>query len=165
MKSWTLIFFMMLWFGKANAQARVESGAYNTLLKTLLSHSVPEIGVKEAVIAQAVFVDAREQREYEVSHLQNALWVGYDRLDLTPLQKLPKNQPIVVYCSVGYRSEKVTEKLIKQGFTNVKNLYGGIFEWKNQGQAVVNAQGTTEQVHAYSKTWGVWLKKGKKVYE
>lgn len=156
----------MLWFGKANAQTpRVESSTYNALLHTLLSHSVPEVSVKEVAANPAVFVDTRERREYEVSHLQNALWVGYDHLDLSPLQKTPKNQPIVVYCSVGYRSEKVAEKLIKQGFTNVKNLYGGIFEWKNQGQAVFNDQGRTEAVHAYSKTWGVWLRKGKKVYE
>jgi len=28
----------------------------------------------------------------------------------------------------------------------------------------VNADGPTERVHAYSRTWGLWLRKGKKVY-
>ncbi|MFN4144883.1 MAG: rhodanese-like domain-containing protein [Runella sp.] len=162
------IYFSMMLFGKSSAQsAKVESGAYSVLLKTLLSHSVPEADVQKLkkTSEPLVWVDAREQREYEVSHLPNAVWVGYDKLDLAPLEKLPKNQPIVVYCSVGYRSEKVAEKLIKQGFTNVQNLYGGIFEWKNQGGEVVNAKGKTDDVHAYNKTWGVWLKKGNKVYE
>ena len=51
------------------------------------------------------------------------------------------------------------------GFTNVFNLVGGIFEWKNQGHAVYSTQNKiTEKVHAYNKTWGVWLTKGEKVY-
>ncbi len=169
MKSLILIFsFCIMLFGKTSAQSpKVSSGPYNLLLRTLLSHSVPEVDVQQLAHTKEkiVWVDAREKREYEVSHLPNSVWVGYDQLDLSPLTHTPKNQPIVVYCSVGYRSEKVTEKLIKQGFTNVKNLYGGIFEWKNQGGEVVNEKGKTDDVHAYSKTWGVWLTKGNKIYQ
>ncbi|MFN3381416.1 MAG: rhodanese-like domain-containing protein [Runella zeae] len=169
MKSLILIFsFCIMLFGKTSAQSpKVNSGPYNLLLRTLLSHSVPEVDVQQLAHTKEkiVWVDAREKREYEVSHLPNAVWVGYDQLDLSPLTHAPKNQPIVVYCSVGYRSEKVTEKLIKQGFTNVKNLYGGIFEWKNQGGEVVNEKGKTDDVHAYNKTWGVWLTKGNKIYQ
>jgi rhodanese-related sulfurtransferase len=47
---------------------------------------------------------------------------------------------------VGYRSEKVTEKLQKAGFTQVSNLYGGIFEWVNQGYPIVNQSGATSDV-------------------
>ena len=48
----------------------------------------------------------------------------------------------------------------------VYNLYGGLFEWVNQGKEVVKPNGeTTETVHAYSKSWGIWLKKGEKVYQ
>jgi rhodanese-related sulfurtransferase len=165
----SLNLFFLIMFGFTHAQSRrVESTSYDLLLKTLLSHSVPEVNVAE--LAQSlpqniIWVDAREKREYEVSHFPNAVWVGYDHLELTPLDKFPKNQPIIVYCSVGYRSEKVAEKLLKQGFTNVKNLYGGLFEWKNQGHNVVNKKGTTEEVHAYNKVWGVWLNKGKKIYK
>ncbi|NJN33921.1 MAG: rhodanese-like domain-containing protein [Saprospiraceae bacterium] len=143
---------------------KVQSKAYNAMLKTLLSHSVSEISVQQlsGQVNDVLLVDAREQKEYAVSHLNHSVWVGYDNLDLTPLSNVPKNKPIVVYCSVGYRSEKVAEKLIKQGFTNVKNLYGGIFEWKNQDKTIMNEKGETDQVHAFSKTWGVWLKKGRK---
>lgn len=156
-------------FGITQAQPkRVESTSYDLLLRTLLSHSVPEITVAEVgkqLSLGTVWLDAREKREYEVSHLPKAIWIGYEHLDLSEVLKLPKNQSIVVYCSVGYRSEKVTEKLIKQGFTNVKNLYGGLFEWKNQGYNIVNLQGKTNEVHAYNKVWGVWLNKGKKIYQ
>jgi 3-mercaptopyruvate sulfurtransferase SseA len=66
---------------------------------------------------------------------------------------------------VGYRSEKISEKLKQAGFKDVSNLYGGIFEWVNQGNPVVDENGKiTDNIHAYSKTWGVWLNKGVKVY-
>jgi rhodanese-related sulfurtransferase len=164
------IFFalLMLAFGTScNAQHRVNSAAYNTMLKTLLSHSVPEITVDSLrkVKSEVVLLDAREDNEYKVSHLQDAKYVGYDKFDSKSVANIDKNAKIVVYCSVGYRSEKISEKLIKMGFKNVSNLYGGIFEWKNQNQTVVNEQGVTPKVHAYSRTWGVWLKNGEKVYK
>jgi rhodanese-related sulfurtransferase len=143
----------------------VSSGAYNLLLKTLLTHTVPEVSVADLTLSHGtLLLDAREKPEYQVSHIANAILVGYDKLDLSTLKNVDKHKPIIVYCSVGYRSEKVAEKLISQGFTNVKNLYGGIFEWKNEGKEVINDQGITENVHAFSRTWGIWLKKGNKVY-
>lgn len=144
----------------------VEDAGFQALLKNLLTHSVPEISVADAArdSAQILFLDAREPREFEVSHLAGALHVGYDHFDARQISAQPRDRRIVVYCSVGYRSEKVTEQLRTAGFTNVANLYGGIFEWVNEGFPVVDARGPTRRVHAYSKSWGVWLKRGKKVY-
>lgn len=166
MKKWLfclagLLFLAIACFGQ------VKSAAYRAMLLGLLQHSVPEITVQKASKknTQVVFADAREPREYEVSHLPNAIFCGYDHFDLNALAGVPKNQPIIVYCSVGYRSEKIAERLRAQGYTDVSNLYGGIFEWVNQGQPVVNAAGRTEEVHAFDPKWGIWLQKGKKVYE
>jgi rhodanese-related sulfurtransferase len=149
-------------------EAQVRSGAYRAMLKTLLSHSVPEMTVKHAVDSslrdRAVFLDAREPKEYAVSHIEGSTLVGFDHFDLQKVPSMPKDTPIVVYCSVGYRSEKVAEKLIKAGYTNVSNLYGGIFEWVNESQPVQDDKGETQRVHAYDRAWGVWLRKGKKVY-
>lgn len=146
--------------------AQVKSGAYRLMLKKLLSHSVPEIGIQQAVrdTPHTMFLDAREPKEFAVSHIKGALAVGYDHFDLQMLASIQKTAPIIVYCSVGYRSEKITEQLLTAGFTNVSNLYGGIFEWVNQGFPVVDEQGPTEKIHAYNHTWGVWLKRGKKVF-
>jgi hypothetical protein len=44
-------------------------------------------------------------------------------------------------------------------------MYGGIFEWVNNGYPIVNSAGPTQRVHAFDRTWGVWLKKGEKVYK
>ncbi|MEL6676154.1 MAG: rhodanese-like domain-containing protein [Bacteroidota bacterium] len=146
---------------------RVESAAYDLMLKGLLDNSVPEKTVKEiGDPASFVVLDAREAPEYAVSHLQDAQWVGYDDFSLERVANLPKDKPILVYCSVGYRSEKISEKLLAEGFQEVYNLYGGIFEWMNQEKPLVNsANQPTEKVHAYNQTWGTWLRKGEKVYE
>lgn len=156
----TSLFATLATFGQ------VKDAAYGEMLKKLLTHSVPEIQVQEAArdSASIFFLDAREPKEFAVSHIRNAVAVGYDNFDLKKLPEIQKDKRIVVYCSVGYRSEKVAEKLLTAGYKNVSNLYGGIFEWVNQGNPVFNDKGQTQEVHAYSKTWGIWLDKGKKIY-
>lgn len=138
------------------------------LLKTYNSELVPYIEVSEVNSATtAIFLDAREPVEYEVSHLKNAICVGFDEFEVKSVENhiSNKDQEIIVYCSLGIRSEIVAQKLIDNGYTNVKNLYGGIFEWKNNDMTVFNIhEKETDSVHAYSKKWGKWLKKGTKVY-
>ncbi|TVZ56833.1 rhodanese-related sulfurtransferase [Lutibacter sp. Hel_I_33_5] len=150
------------------------------LLKKYNTESVPYISVDslkkitkkpfDSTLADnnIILLDAREKKEYKVSHLKNALFVGYDKFNLKKTTKnLPnKNAKIVVYCSLGVRSEIVAEKLKKAGYTNVLNLYGGIFEWKNNGNTVFNSkEKSTEKVHTCTKEWSQWLVKGEKVYE
>jgi len=114
-----------------------------------------------------LLLDTREKEEYNVSKINGAVFVGYNQFSIKQFSNFAsdKNQPIVVYCSLGVRSEDIGEELKKAGYTNIKNLYGGIFEWKNQGNPVLDAQGKeTENVHAYSVAWSKWLTKGNKVY-
>ena len=84
---------------------------------------------------------------------------------MTSVAEIPKSDTIVVYCSIGYRSERIGEKLLAAGYKNVFNLYGGIFDWKNNDRVVVDSKNEpTEKVHSYNKTWGLFLDKGEKVY-
>lgn len=150
------------------AEAQVQSASFRLMLRGLLRHSVPETSVAEVArdASNVVFLDARAWREFEVSHLPGAIWVGYDDFDLRRAVAVAKSARVVVYCSVGYRSEKVAERLRAAGFSNASNLVGGIFEWVNAGRGVVDAAGQpTENVHAFDHVWGVWLERGRKVYE
>jgi rhodanese-related sulfurtransferase len=161
-----LVFVVLAFLAVRNlsAQAHVDKKAYDVMLSSLLSHSVPEMEVEKLEVdGNYVLLDAREQAEFTVSHVPGAVWVGYDDFDMSRLEGIDKEQPIVVYCSVGYRSEKIAERLKDAGYPHVSNLYGGIFEWVNHGVDMDNQP--TENVHAYSPSWGVWLKKGRKVYE
>lgn len=111
-------------------------------------------------------LDVRTTREYEVSHLQGSDFIDYDGFTKKDVKAIPKDAQVVVYCAVGYRSERIGEKLQKLGYENVYNLYGGIFDWKYQNKAIFNQyEQPTDSVHTYSKSWSKWLLKGIKVYE
>ncbi|WP_395076415.1 rhodanese-like domain-containing protein [Flavobacterium sp.] len=137
------------------------------VLKKFNKNSVSYISVEELKSKRNVIIlDAREKNEFETSHLKNANFIGYNNFNSKKIIQDYKNQDatIVVYCSIGIRSEKIGEKLLKLGYKNVYNLYGGIFEWKNQNQEVVDSeQKPTENVHAFSKEWSEYLLKGNKI--
>ena len=112
-----------------------------------------------------VLLDTRTPEEYAVSHLPNARFVDYDTFTPQEVDDIPKEAKVVVYCAVGYRSERVGEQLQEAGYEHVQNLYGGIFEWKNQGHDVVNPRGQpTDSVHTYNRRWSKWLERGVKVW-
>lgn len=160
--------FMIFLYGCGNdRQAKVQNTAYDLMLKSLLSRDVKEIGVEQAykIKGKVVFLDSRTKEEYQVSHIKDAIWVGYKDFDPSKIQGIDKNRKIVVYCAVGPRSEKIAKRLGELGFKDVSNLYGGIFEWVNRGYPVYEQDTVpTDNVHAFSKGWGIWLKKGDKVY-
>lgn len=108
-----------------------------------------------------ILLDSREKEEFNTSHIPSAKWVGYDDFVIDRLNGIDKNEKIVVYCSVGYRSERISEKLMKAGYKNVYNLKGSIFKWYNEGYKVVDKDGaTTRKIHGYNKKWSRWIKDG-----
>jgi len=145
---------------------------YDQKLQSLYNHTIPLIqpqAVKDKIKNEnVVILDTRSAKEYSVSHLPNAQFIDYNRFDISQMSDIQKDQEVIVYCSVGYRSEKIGEKLKKAGFKNVSNIYGGIFQWKNEDFEVVNQKGEiTDSIHTYNKRWGKWLEEGKgiKIYE
>lgn len=161
-----LVVLLFLWGRYVQAPTHLNDKVYDLLLATLLPHSVPEVSIDKLASGHFHILDARSYREFDVSHIQGATWVGYDDFDVARLAGIEKQDSLAVYCSVGYRSERIAETLRRQGYSNVVNVYGGIFEWVNTGHPVVTGQATTtNKVHAYSAFWGVWLKRGEKVYQ
>jgi rhodanese-related sulfurtransferase len=153
------------------AKSSLAQKSLDRLLEQYNTQSVPYISVEQLRMFQMndtiTILDAREPEEFIVSHIESAINVGYNDFSLQEkqLQKLNKYIPIVVYCSVGIRSEQIAEKLKKAGFITVKNLYGGIFEWKNKGYPVFDSTGKeTENVHAFSKHWSTYLQAGNPVH-
>ncbi len=165
MKYIALIF--VLSFLSCSANGQIQNKKYAATLNTLLSHSVNEVSVEDFAESKDdyIILDAREKKEYVVSKIEGAKYVGFKDFDMRVVDEFDKNAKIIVYCSVGYRSEKIAEKLKEASYSVVSNLYGGIFEWKNQGHDVVGADNRiTQKIHAYDKIWGIWLDKGEKVY-
>lgn len=141
-----------------------ESSAFDEKISRTISFTVPTMGIDELVAekGKVYILDAREKAEFDVSHIPNAIYIGYKDLEESVLVDIPKDAKVVLYCSIGYRSEKIGEKLQKKGFSNVYNLYGSIFEWINQGNKVVGRDGQpTDEVHTYNRKWSQWVEEGK----
>lgn len=159
--------FLLSFFVKSS-EAQISNPLYELFLRGFLNHSVDFMSVQELEQKQdsVLILDTRQSEEYKVSHIPGAKWVGYD--DFTPdkVNDIAKDTPVALYCSVGYRSEKIGEQMKDMGFENVYNLHGGIFEWTNQKMPLVKDDSVqTNQIHPYSSTWGIWLSHGEKTYE
>jgi len=110
-----------------------------------------------------LLLDARTTEEFAVSHLPDArLMAPTTLIDATLpndcLKGKPLDTPIVVYCSVGYRSAVLCDRLQKAGHTNVVNLEGSIFQWANEGRMVYQGDRVVQAVHSYNRLWGLFLR-------
>jgi rhodanese-related sulfurtransferase len=101
-----------------------------------------------------IVLDVRTAEEYEVSHLKGAIRVDPDGELPDFLRTLDHEASVVAYCSVGYRSSRLVERLTKEGFTDAKNLEGSIFEWANKGYPVERDGAPVQEVHPYDAVWG-----------
>ena len=75
-----------------------------------------------------------------------------------------KKDTVICYCSVGYRSsgmaQKLSEQLEKEGIQGIEvyNLEGSIFKWANERHPLEDPLGnSTIFAHPYSALWGKFL--------
>lgn len=117
----------------------------------------------EGPASKPLIIDVREPEEYAVSHLPGAINAQDDALEEAVRKAIATDpeRPVVLYCSVGYRSSRETEKLRRMGFATVTNLEGSIFEWANAGLPLVqggaDSEKTTKLVHPFNDEWGTLI--------
>jgi rhodanese-related sulfurtransferase len=104
-----------------------------------------------------LLLDGRAPREFAVSHLAGARLAPTAEEALHTLADAGKDDPIVVYCSVGYRSAAIVKRLMAEGFTHVRNLDGSLFQWANEGRPVYRDGRMVAEVHPFDDKWGVLL--------
>lgn len=160
-----LIFSLILSSSSLSAQyiktASCADVSFDKKVDSYLSYTAPVIDVKQAYVDKSnyIFLDAREFEEYQVSHIPGSRYIGYDNFSLNTVNDLSKESKIIVYCSIGYRSEKIASKLKKAGYKKVYNLYGSIFEWVNEGYEIIDKSGkNSNKIHTYNKKWSQWVK-------
>jgi rhodanese-related sulfurtransferase len=86
-----------------------------------------------------VFVlDVREAEEFKAGHIEGAVNVPIRTLAQDG-KNLPKDKaaPIAVVCKSGIRAAYGTMTLKLMGYTNVKDLQGGMLAWEKDGLPVV----------------------------
>ena len=79
-----------------------------------------------------VFIDVRENHEYEEFNLGAKLIPLGDVMNAIPQLEQHKDEEIVIHCRSGQRSGMAQHILTEAGFKNVRNLTGGVLEWQEK---------------------------------
>lgn len=91
--------------------------------------NVQELRERLAAGEKFVFIDVREPWEYEEFNLGATLMPLGDLINKIWELEDHKNDEIVIHCRSGQRSGMAQNLLSAQGFTNVRNLTGGVIAW------------------------------------
>ena len=97
------------------------------------------------VTDETYLLDVREDDEWAAGHIPGAVHIPMSRL-LPRVGEVPKDGDVVVVCKVGGRSAQVTAYLRQQGWTNVRNLDGGVVSWVGAGRELVSETGAAPTV-------------------
>ena len=76
-----------------------------------------------------IFIDVREQHEYDEFNLGAKLIPLGDFTAAIPTLEAHKAEEIVIHCRSGARSGMATVMLQEAGFKNARNLEGGVVAW------------------------------------
>lgn len=104
--------------------------------------SVGAAKLNEELASEPPFLlDVRETSEVETDgYIEGAVHIPVREL-LKNLDKLPAlDDPIVVYCASGHRGGMVVASLKLLGYSNVRNLGGGLGAWKKASLPVESGQ-------------------------
>ncbi len=71
--------------------------------------------------------DVRTEKERATAQIQGSKLL--DDAAMAEIEKLPKTTPLAFHCHHGTRSRAAAEHFLKEGFTNLYNLEGGIEAW------------------------------------
>jgi rhodanese-related sulfurtransferase len=105
-----------------------------------LNHQLNSNGLK--------VLDVRDSEEWDEGHIEQAYQMPYtslvQQLDIPPqLDKLPfgKDQSIAVTCATGKRSSTAISAMLREGYTNLYNVAGGMEAWKSAGFKMLDGEG------------------------
>ena len=109
----------------------------------------PEEAMKRWQDDGVVFIDARSEAERAVSTLPGAV----TEQDFLADPGRFAGKQAVIYCTIGYRSGLLVQKLAAKGIV-AANLAAGVLGWLHAGGTLVDASGApTRRVHVYGRAW------------
>lgn len=163
------ILLLLLFSGTATAQPALA------LIERTLALKYPVVQLKTDSLATrlstqdssgVLLFDVRRADEFAVSRIRGAVRADPD-LTADEFARMfagaLKEKELVFYCSVGYRSsillERVQQQALDAGAVSLANLRGGIFRWYNERRPLYDGTGKVDTVHRYDAFWGRLLKK------
>ena len=97
---------------------------------------IPAISPRDAATAVetggALLVDVREVDEFTAERAPGVALVPLSEF-VARHEELPKDRPLLMICAAGSRSASATAYLLQRGWTDVKNVTGGMMAWAGAG--------------------------------
>jgi rhodanese-related sulfurtransferase len=97
---------------------------------------IPAISPRDAAAAVetggALIVDVREPDEFAAERAPGVALVPLSEF-VARHEELPKDRPLLMICAAGSRSASATAYLLQRGWTDVKNVTGGMMAWAGAG--------------------------------
>lgn len=97
---------------------------------------VREVSPREAMElrdGQAVFLDVRETREWNLFRIPKAVHVPLGALSEQVGATIPRDARVVVYCARGNRSAIAADLMQEMGYESVSSLATGVSGWMDAG--------------------------------
>lgn len=100
----------------------IAAAIFCVCLSACGSHTEAQLQAMSAVAQGALLIDVRSQPEFGSGHLEGALHIPHTQI-VEGLSKLrvPKDQPVVLYCRTGNRSGQAQISLQQVGYQQVTN--------------------------------------------
>jgi len=98
--------------------------------------AIPVVDVKEAATrletSGAVLVDVRNPDEFASGRVEGAVLIPLPEFG-ERYAELPTDRPLLLICHMGNRSAAATAHLLRNGYTDVANVAGGMDAWLRAG--------------------------------
>ena len=94
--------------------------------------SVTPAEASEAAAAGALIVDVREPDEFTTERIDGVVLVPLSAFR-DRFAELPKDRPLLMLCRAGSRSASATMFLRQNGWSDVRNVDGGMIAWRQAG--------------------------------
>ncbi len=105
--------------------------AVNTANSNETETDVTELKRKIDAKEDFYLLDVREPNEYQIGKIPGSTLIPLGEVPQR-VSEIPRDKEIIVHCKMGGRSAKAAAFLRQQGYTNVKNLKGGITDWSDK---------------------------------
>jgi rhodanese-related sulfurtransferase len=103
--------------------------------------ALPTVDVREAerrrreASPRPLVVDVREPNEFAAVRLDDVVLLPMSSF-AARFEELPRDRPLLLMCAAGSRSAAATAHLLRNGYTDVTNVAGGITDWERAGLPV-----------------------------
>lgn len=98
--------------------------------------SAADVRVMQTRGDPVVYLDVREQNEWNLGHLPRATLLPRGVLETSIEQRVPRDTKVIVYCASGNRSALAADTMQHMGYHDVASMAGGFRAWVDAGGEV-----------------------------